>query len=105
MQHPHVSTMSSTRSHTFRVLFVTLVLAFLAGAHAMTDMDTHEEESTWACTATCGESAAYSDTVRTSPDAFPQFPRHAWPAKARFSCFHRRHARNAGGAAVTPTVT
>ena len=59
----------------------------------------------WACTATCGESAAYSDTVRTNPDAFPQFPRHAWPGKARFSCFHRRHARNAGGAAVTPTVT
>ena len=59
----------------------------------------------WACTATCGDSAAYSVTVRTNPDAFPQFPRHAWPAKARFSCFHRRHARNAGGAAVTPTVT
>jgi hypothetical protein len=58
----------------------------------------------WACTATCGDSAAYSVTVRTNPDAFPQFPRHAWPAKARFSRFHRRHARNAGGAAATPTV-
>jgi len=103
MQHPHVSTMSSTRSHTFRVLFVTLVLAFfLAGAHA--EEDEHEEEAAWACTATCGDSAAYSVTVRTNPDAFPQFPRHAWPAKARFSRFHRRHARNAGGAAATPTV-
>ena len=97
MQHPHVSTMSSTRSHTFRVLFVTLVLAFLAGAHAMTDMDTHEEESTWACTATCGESAAYSATVRTNPDAFPQFPRHAWPAKSAFLVLSSSAREKRGG--------